>query len=60
MTKQESIDLYQGFMLEEVSYLVMIKAMINSILSKRGCKINEEMLVNIEFVEGKADNEYVI
>lgn len=51
MTKQDSINLYQGFLLEETSYLVMIKAMINSILSKRGAIIKEEMLVNIEFVE---------
>ena len=52
MSREECIQVYKVLECESTSDLQLIRAMINQIFNERGLPIVEQMLVNVEFVEG--------
>lgn len=58
MSRDESIEVYRLLELEDTGDLQVIRAMINNIFTKRGVRLVEQTLVDIEFdeVESKEGN----
>lgn len=51
MSRDESIEVYRLLELEDTGDLQVIRAMINNIFTKRGVRLVEQTLVDIEFDE---------
>ena len=51
MSRDECIEVYRLLELEDTGDLQVIRAMINNIFTKRGVRLVEQTLVDIEFDE---------
>ena len=59
MSREECIEVYRLLELEDTGDLQVIRAIINNIFTKRGVRLVEQTLVDIEFdeVDSKEGNE---